>query len=229
MSHQTFKSVFISDLHIGSDITNYNALFKFLKEIKTQKLYLVGDIIYRNCANNDSRLIEFLDILESREFEVIYILGNHELSTEDGLPEPINSKKFLKRAIHKAKCGDILVEHGNSYDKKDKLLQFLKSIARKTQIRKEHKYQTIKKAIKRRLDKYLKIIAKNTLNGSFSHYMILRAKKNRCKVVICGHFHKPYTAKKYGIKYFNCGDWIDSCTYVAQSLDGKLELKRYKC
>ena len=228
MPHQTFKSVFISDLHIGSDITNYNALFKFLKEIKTQKLYLVGDIIQRNCENDDRRLIEFLNILDSRDFEVIYILGNHELSTGDGLPAPIKDRDFVKRIICKAKCGDILVEHGDGYDKKDKMLQFLKSIARKTQIRKEHNYQTIKKAIKRRLDKCLKTIAKNTLNGSFSKYMILKAKKNRCKAVICGHFHKPYTTAKYGIKYYNCGDWIDSCTYVAQSLDGKLELKRYR-
>ena len=93
-------------------------------------------------------------------------------------------------------------------------------------MRKEHNYQIIKKAVKRKLDKYLKVIAKNTLNGSFSKYMILKAKKNRCKAVICGHFHKPYTAAKYGIKYFNCGNLIDSFTYLAQSLNGKLELKK---
>jgi len=115
------------------------------------------------CENNDRRLIDFLNILDSKDFKVIYILGNHELSTGDGLPALIKDRDFVKQVLYKAKCGDTLVELGDGYDKKDKMLQFLKSIA------------------------------KNTLNSSFSKYMILKAKKNRCKAVICGHFHKPYT------------------------------------
>ncbi len=221
MSHLTFDAIFISDLHIGSDVTNYKKLFNFLENLECNRLFLVGDIIYRGIKDDDLNLKKLINILDSKDFETIYILGNHEKSHNQPLPPILANKKLHSSYIYK----DILIEHGDSYDTKDKFLQTLKRVDKKTYIK--LKNRRLKAALKKRIHKVLKAIAKLVLHGSFSKYMALKAKKNRCKAVVCGHFHKPYTTKIYDIDYFNCGDWIDNCTYIAEDFDGKLRLYKF--
>ena len=45
----TYDTVFISDVHLGTPRCNTEKFFKFLKELKTKKLVLVGDIIDIYC------------------------------------------------------------------------------------------------------------------------------------------------------------------------------------
>ena len=221
MSHLTFDSIFISDLHIGSDVTNYKKLFKFIESIECKRLFLIGDIIYRGVKDDDKNLKKLVELLNSKNFETIYILGNHEKSHKQPLPPVLNDKKLYKSYIYK----DILIEHGDSYDTKDKFLQTLKRVDKRTHIKIKNK--RLKAILKKRIHKILKAIAKVILHNNFSKFMALRAKRNRCKSVICGHFHKPYSANIYGISYFNCGDWIDNCTYVAEDDNGKLILYKF--
>ena len=225
MSHLTFKTIFISDLHIGSDITNHNKLFKFLESIECDKLFLVGDIIYRNIKEDDERLTKLIDILNSKSCEIIFIIGNHEISRKLPMPKVLRDIKFHKSYIYKSKDKKYLIEHGDSYDTKDKILQTLKKVDKKTHVK--IKNRAIKAYIKKRLHKILKATAKVVLHKSYSKYMSLKAKKNRCNGVICGHFHKPNISKKYGIEYYNCGDWDNNCTYIAEDFDGKLRLYRF--
>ncbi len=225
MSHLTFNAIFISDLHIGSDITNYKKLFKFIEDIECKKLFLVGDIIYRNLQEPSLELERFIKLLESKECEVIYIIGNHEKSRKVPMPKILSSVDMHKNYIYQAIKYKILIEHGDSYDTKDKVLQSLKYIDKRTHIK--LKNQELKKVIKKYLSHILKAIAKVVLHKSFSRYMILRAKRNRCNTVICGHFHKSAKATDLNINYLNCGDWIGNCTYIAEDFNGDLELYRY--
>ncbi len=42
--------------------------------------------------------------------------------------------------------------------------------------------------------------------------------------VICGHIHAAAIKDIDGIRYVNCGDWVDSCTAIVEHQDGRLEL-----
>lgn len=225
MSHLTFNTIFISDLHIGSDITNYTKLFKFMQEIKCNKIFLVGDIIYRNLQEPSLELERFIKLLEDKECEVVYIIGNHEKSRKLPMPQILSNIDIHKNYIYQGTKHKILIEHGDSYDTKDKVLQSLKYIDKRTHIK--LKNQELKRVIKKHLSRALKAIAKVVLHKSFSRYMILKAKKNRCNTVICGHFHKPAKVSDLNINYYNCGDWIYNCTYIAEDFNGDLELYRY--
>ena len=224
MSHQTFNAIFLSDLHIGSLDSNSKKLFDFLKKVKTKRIFFVGDIIDKSCKDDNSDLIEFLDILKNKESEIIFIIGNHEESRET-IPSIFNDIKFHKEYIYETGNKKIYLNHGHSYDSKDIFLRALKMINNRIQVKKGN--GLLKKKIKKYLYKFLKFIAKSTLNKSFSKYMALKAKKNRCDIVISGHFHKPNKKEVLNIKYFNCGDWIDSCSYIAEDFNEKIELYYY--
>jgi len=117
------RSVFISDTHLGSKHCQAEELLDFLKQIKTKKLYLVGDIVdgWRlqkkwYWPNSHNRVIKEL-IKLSKEIEVIYITGNHDefLRTID--PINIGEVKVVNNVIHVGVDGKrYLVVHGDMFD-----------------------------------------------------------------------------------------------------------------
>jgi UDP-2,3-diacylglucosamine pyrophosphatase LpxH len=42
--------------------------------------------------------------------------------------------------------------------------------------------------------------------------------------VLCGHIHKAAIRKLDGIDYYNCGDFVESCTALVEHFDGRIEL-----
>jgi len=223
MFHQTFNAIFISDLHIGYGVTNYEMLFKFLKEIKTKKIFLVGDIIHRQCKLDDEKLQEFINILNNKKCETYFITGNHE-ATKPKLPYSLEDIIFLDNYIYSSIKHKVYIDHGHSYDTKDATLRFLKSIDKRVNIKKRN--TKLKIAIKKRIHNTLKFLAKIFLHSSFRKYMVFKAIKNECNVVICGHFHKYDYSQINNTYYYNCGDWINNCTFVAEDLNGNFILKK---
>jgi UDP-2,3-diacylglucosamine pyrophosphatase LpxH len=45
--------------------------------------------------------------------------------------------------------------------------------------------------------------------------------------IICGHIHHAAIHDRLGIRYMNCGDWVESCTALAETYDGEFELIRW--
>jgi len=223
MYHQTFRAIFISDIHLGSKYTNLERLFTFIKRVKTKKIFLVGDIISRDCKRDDKNLEKFIKLLKSKNCEIIFILGNHEEQIEN-MPPILDELNFHKSYKYRIGKRDALINHGHSYDTKDAFLRALKGIAKKTQVLK--KDNPTKATLKRRLHLFLKEIAKVLLHKQFIRYMALKAKKNRCSIVICGHFHIAKHKRVYKVDYYNCGDWISNCSFVGEDLDSNLKLYR---
>jgi UDP-2,3-diacylglucosamine pyrophosphatase LpxH len=225
MSHLTFKAIFISDIHIGHKSSKVDKLLKFLKEVETKKIFLVGDIIYRNCPKDDAKLKELVVLLKAKDCQLYFIHGNHE-TQRDALPTVLDEFEFYKNYIYEFANKKVLVEHGDSYDSKDTFLRSLKYVAKRTQVK--SKDSVSKANLKRWLHHNLKEIAKLFLHRHFSKYMALRAKKNRCDSVICGHFHVAKKSSHYGINYYNCGDWITNFSYIGHDFSDNLNLYRYK-
>ena len=60
--------------------------------------------------------------------------------------------------------------------------------------------------------------------GEFQRVVADEARRNNVDGVICGHIHHAVMEDIDGIRYINTGDWVESCTAVAETMDGTFEL-----
>lgn len=67
----------------------------------------------------------------------------------------------------------------------------------------------------------------NAAIGRFRHAARRFAKLQGYDGIVCGHIHHPEICNAEGILYCNTGDWIESCSVLAESMDGNLELLRW--
>ena len=67
---------------------------------------------------------------------------------------------------------------------------------------------------------------KNAVNyiGAFEQTLAAEAHRRNVSGVICGHIHHAVIHEDFGIRYINCGDWVESCTAVAEHEDGRFEI-----
>ena len=76
------------------------------------------------------------------------------------------------------------------------------------------------------LSKWAKLKVKNAVNfiGAFEKALATEAKHHQVDGVICGHIHTAAMHDDFGLRYINCGDWVESCTAVAERHDGRFEI-----
>ena len=120
----SFDAVFVSDVHLGTDRCNHQKFYKFLKEIKTKKLVLVGDIIDVQCMEKygtqwkreHTECVHQILNLAKKGTEIVYVLGNHEAQIRRYTE--FTHKNFLMcdEYVYKTKDGDkYLCVHGDKY------------------------------------------------------------------------------------------------------------------
>lgn len=236
-----YRSVFISDLHLGSKHCNSEALLDFLSNLSTEKLYLVGDIVdvwrlkkkwYWPKIHNQI-LRKILKI--SEKTEVTYITGNHDEIFRSFPNIRIGRINVQHRYVHVGVDGKrYLVVHGDLFDnlmrtKTGRLVMHLGDVAYDSLI-------YINKAVNatRRLlgfqpwslAKYLKRKAKLAANyiGEFEKEMAHYCKRKGYDGIICGHIHHAEITTYDGITYMNDGDWCESCTALVENHDGTWEI-----
>ena len=93
-----WKTVIMSDLHLGSRQSQTDKILKFFNENETEKLILNGDIIdgwaIRSGGkwNNDcTKIIRKIIKLSENKTQVIYIRGNHDDFLKDFIPFKLNN------------------------------------------------------------------------------------------------------------------------------------------
>ena len=76
------------------------------------------------------------------------------------------------------------------------------------------------------LSRWAKLKVKNAVNyiGAFERTLAAEARRYDADGVICGHIHFATIRDEHGIRYINCGDWVESCTAVVEHDDGKFEI-----
>lgn len=229
-----YKSIFLSDIHLGSDYINHDVFLKEFKEMESNNLFLVGDVFSVNADKNHENIKRFRDILDSKEWKIIYINGNHEDDRERiyGNRLPLSSKVEIVKLssyIYESKK-KIYLEHGHSFHIKDIWNRGLKeAILLYKRVRKVKRTLSKNKNKTRNRDgiyfRYIKPFAQKVLSSSFEKYMVSIAKAKGCDVVICGHLHLPKDSIINNIRYLNCGDWINSYSYIVEDSNGNLSLK----
>ena len=236
-----YKSVFISDLHLGSKHCNSNALLEFVSTIETERLYLVGDIIdvwrlkkkwYWPKTHNQI-LRKILKI--SEKTEVIYVTGNHDEIFRSFPNIRIGRITVEHRYVHVGVDGKrYLVVHGDLFDnlmrtKTGRFIMHLGDFAYDSLIYINKSVNMMRRLFRMQpwsLAKYLKHKAKLAANyiGEFEKEMSYYCRRKGYDGIICGHIHHAEITQYDGIAYMNDGDWCESCTSLVENYDGTWEI-----
>jgi UDP-2,3-diacylglucosamine pyrophosphatase LpxH len=237
-----WRTVWISDVHLGNKISKAEALLEFLRENDLETLYVVGDLIdiselkrriYWPQEHND--VIQKLLRKGRKGAEIIYIPGNHD-EFVGGYLGTYGSITVQRNAIHTTVDGRrILVFHGHELDAvvvhKLGWLVHIGDVGYTLLIRCTGAVNAVRRLMglgNWSLSAYVKGSVKNVLNfiGDFEKAAVRYSQAYAVDGVVCGHIHSA-TARKIGaVDYYNTGDWVESCTALVEDFDGSIKLIR---
>jgi UDP-2,3-diacylglucosamine pyrophosphatase LpxH len=237
-----FRTIFISDAHLGTRGCRADFLADFLSRVSCEKLYLVGDIIdgwrLRKSWYWDSSHDEVLRLIlrHARSgTEVTYIPGNHDEMFRDWLPLglEVGGIKLRKEAVHTtADNRRLLVMHGDEFDsvvRYAKFIALLGDSAYTAALVVNHWFNVVRRRLGYpywSLSVWLKRQVKEAVKAvdRFESALAGEAKRRGLDGVVCGHIHHAEMREVNGVLYLNDGDWVESCTALVEHHDGKLEL-----
>ncbi|MBX9699196.1 MAG: UDP-2,3-diacylglucosamine diphosphatase [Acetobacteraceae bacterium] len=235
-----YRSVFISDLHLGTRGCRADFLLDFLREVECDRLYLVGDIIdgwrlrrtWYWCAEFDAVVRELLRLSRSG-VEVIYIPGNHDEMVRDWLGLEIAGIRLMPEAVHETADGRrLLVIHGDQFDgviRYAKVLAFLGDWAYDRALVLNRWFNLARRHLGLpywSLSQWLKLQVKEAVKAidRFETALAQEARRRGLDGVVCGHIHHAEMRQVQGVLYMNDGDWVESCTALVEHPDGRFEL-----
>lgn len=241
----TCRTVFLSDIHLGTPHSKATEVVDFLKHLQCEKLVLNGDIIdgwaLRRGAkwrSRHSRVIrKILKMAERDHTEVIYLRGNHDDILDRFLPLAFGRMKVAKEYIHRAANGmRYLVVHGDGFDSvstNHRWLAWLGAIGYDTLLkvnRHYNRWRTWRGLEEYSLSKRVKARVKSAVSFIDQYEQLLQnlAAQRKCDGIICGHIHTPENKQIGKIHYLNSGDWVESLTAILEHHDGTMELVQYE-
>lgn len=238
-----FRSIFISDVHLGFQGCRAEALLDFLRSTETEHLYLIGDIVdvwhmrkgvYWPQAHNN--VIRTLLGKAKHDSQVVFIPGNHDEVFREYCGMDFGNVSIERNAIHETADGRrLLLLHGDEFDSVVRSSPWLAVIG-------HHAYDLLLKLngtinLFRRLfgrpywslAGFLKQRVKTAVNfiSSFEDAVIHEARKHDVQGVVCGHIHRAEMRQMGEVLYCNDGDWVESLTALVEHDDGRLELIRW--
>jgi len=233
-----FRSIWISDTHLGGKNLNSLQLLDFLQKTESEYLYLVGDIIdlwkLRNnwhWPETNDRIINSILKKVQNGTKVIYLPGNHDSHFLQYAGTNFNGIRILAEAIHQAADGGrYLVLHGDKFDCVVQNSRFLANIGSFLYDgllivnRLYNKYRTGRGKNYFSISAFIKHQCKAVVNyiGSFEQVLIDEIEINKVDGIICGHIHHASIKTMGGFLYSNSGDWVESCTALAENSNGTI-------
>jgi UDP-2,3-diacylglucosamine pyrophosphatase LpxH len=235
-----FRTIWISDVHLGTTGCQAARLLEFLRATESETLYLVGDIIdgwqlrrrwYWDQDHND--VVQSVLKKAQKGTEVIFVPGNHDEVVRQFINLNFGEIKIRDELVHITEQGKkMLVLHGDRFDGVIACAKWLAYIGDSlyTLIL---KFNQIFNSWRARvglpywsLSQYLKLKVKNAVSyiSSFEEALAAEAKKRGMDGVICGHIHKAEIRDIDGITYCNDGDWVESLTALVEDEGGTLRL-----
>jgi UDP-2,3-diacylglucosamine pyrophosphatase LpxH len=238
----SYRTVFISDTHLGTRGCRGDFLADFLRRTSCQNLFLVGDIIdgwrLRKSWYWDETHDEVLRLIlraARAGTDVIYIPGNHDEMFRAWLPIglEIAGIRLRKEAVHATADGKrLLVIHGDEFDSVVRYAKFLALLgdwAYTTALVVNRWFNAIRRTLGYpywSLSAWLKRQVKEAVKAidRFEGALANEAKRRGFDGVVCGHIHHAEMRMVEGVLYLNSGDWVESCTALVEHHDGRLEL-----
>lgn len=239
----TYRSIWISDTHLGTRGSKAELLCEFLKYNHCETLYLVGDIIdgwrmqkkaYWPQAHVN--VIRRVLTRSKRGTKVVYVTGNHDefLRRYSGLS--FGNIHLVDEYIHETPNGNkFWVIHGDAFDSiisNQKWLALVGDWAYETLLQFNYYLNRIRSLFGMEywsLSAYLKYKVKQAVNyiNSYEQTLANECLKRGYQGVVCGHIHHPEITMIDNICYANSGDWVESCSALVEHSNGELEVIRW--
>lgn len=236
----TYRTIWISDIHLGTRGCKAHALLDFLRAHEAEHIYLVGDVFdgwqlkrswFWTQEHND--VIQKTLRKARKGARVVYLPGNHDEFLHQYVGLQFGGITVQREAVHRTRDGRrLLVVHGDEFDgvvKYKKWLAVLGSRAYDLAILFNHGFNVVRRRLGLpywSISAYLKYKVKNACKfvSDFEQTLADVARKRHCDGVVCGHIHRAEIRMIQGILYCNTGDWVESCTALVEHLDGRLEI-----
>lgn len=236
-----YKTIIISDLHLGSDGSKAKEVTAFLKSVTCETLILNGDIIdgwqlkkggaWKKKHTAFFRVV--LKMIEYQQTKVIYLRGNHDDFLDQIIPFSLG-KSFTIQRDYILESGEkrFLITHGDIFDSvtsKMKWLAYLGDVGytlllSMNKIYNQYRswrglsYYSFSQRIKQRVKEAVNYVS------DFEEKITELAKANHCDGIICGHIHKPDIRQINDILYMNSGDWVESMTALVEDHSNNWDL-----
>lgn len=235
------KSLFISDIHLGNKNSQADKLLEVLKQYEFQNLFIIGDFIDMTAMKrkfywnqHHSTVIQKVLKLSRHNINVVYLIGNHDFYVRDLIKEGnINlgniliCDEFIYTTIKNEK---ILLIHGDRFDgfvATHKILYLIGDLGYELSMKINWVYNKIRKLFGLNywsFSAYIKKKVKNIIKflTEYKKASMQLVKEKNCVSIMIGHTHSPEIILG---EYYNTGDFVESCSYIIEDLEGNLELK----
>ena len=239
-SRHQYRSLFLSDLHLGTRGCQVDELLHFLTNHSAETIYLVGDIIdgWRLDArwywpDEHAAVLRVLLAKAERGTRLVYLPGNHDEFIRAYVGQRTNLVEFVENIVHVAADGKrYLVVHGDCFDpvrEKARWLAFLGDNAYVAALAINIVLNRVGRSIGLpywSFSNWAKMRVKSAVNfiGHYEQELVAAARQHDVDGVVCGHIHRAVIHEDFGLTYVNCGDWVESRTAAVEHLDGRMEI-----
>lgn len=238
------RTVFISDVHLGTPGCQAEALLEFLKAYPSERLYLLGDIIdgwqlrrrwYWPQAHND--VIQKILKRARKGCKVVFVPGNHDEFARHFTDHHFGGVEVLSEAVHTTLEGKRLwLVHGDHFDgviQYAKWLAYLGDNMYELTLRLNTHFNSLRAKLGLpywSLSQYLKHKVKSAVSfiNKFEEAVAAEARHRGHDGVVCGHIHHAEMRNINGTLYCNDGDWVESLSALVEHTDGRLEVLFWK-
>ncbi len=237
----SFRSIWISDLHLGTPRCRAGELLEFLNRHEADNLYLVGDIVDGwvtgpawHWSREQGAVVQTITSWHRRGVRIVFLPGNHDEVNIDLAHALLGPLPVASELVHRTAEGRrMLVIHGHQFDgslNPNRWMSILGAQAYHQALRidrwysddgfrERHRAVSPASYIKRHLSKAVRYLT------DFGDRAVLQtARRHRADGVICGHTHYPEQRPIGPITYINDGDWVKNCTALVEEHDGALRL-----
>jgi UDP-2,3-diacylglucosamine pyrophosphatase LpxH len=239
-----YKTIVISDVHLGTTDSKVKELVRYLKKRTCEKLILNGDIIdgwqLRKSGKWKKKHTRFfrvvLKMIEKQNTEVIYTRGNHDDFLESVVPFNIGKLSLVKDYVLVSGGKRFWVVHGDIFDSITTnfrwiamlgdigytFLLWLNKIYNYWRLKRGKPYFSLSKEIKAKVKSAVSYIS------DFEQQLVKLARAKQYDGIICGHIHQPAIENYDGIMYMNSGDWVESLSALVEEDDGHWKIELYE-
>ena len=240
---QRFRTIWISDLHLGTRDCKAAFLLDFLRHTESDYLYLVGDVIDGWALRRSwywpqehNTVVQKLLRKARKGTRVVYVPGNHDAFARPFAPLTFGGIAVVPQTVHATADGrQLLVLHGDEFDGVVRYAPWISRLGARAYAGALRLNRWLD-AGRRHLGKpywslaaYLKLKAKRAVQyiADFEHAVAAEARALEVDGVVCGHIHHAELCTLNGVLYANSGDWVESCTALVEHVDGRLEILRW--
>lgn len=238
---QHYRTIVISDVHLGTKGSKAKEVVQFLKWYTSDLLILNGDIIdgwqLRKSGAWKRKHTRFfqrvLKVIGTFDTEVVYIRGNHDDFLDQILPLSIGNLHLVRDYIHQSPTGKkYYVVHGDVFDSVTTKLKwiaqlgdigytfllYINRVYNDYRQRRGLPYYSLSQVVKAKVKKAVSYIS------DYESQLVSLAELKNCSGIICGHIHQPAIKEINGIEYLNSGDWVESLSALVEDYKGEWSL-----